>query len=103
MVWIQDEKNHDFGWQVPKALLSTQAQGRKSHYKASYWLPQASYKKMPPKPQQAKASNHLSHKPKPKKKPHTSQTQRWIPKTLLISQGYYESAQPLWLPKQTSS
>ena len=55
MVWIQDEKNHDFGWQVPKALLSTQKQGRKSHHKASYWLPRASYKKMPPKPQQAKA------------------------------------------------
>ena len=103
MVWIQDEQNLAFGWQVSKAFLLEQAQGRESHCMASYWLPRASYKKMPPKSQKAKTPRHPHCKLKSNHKAQTFKTQRWIPKTTLISQGYYEGAQTLWLPKQTQS
>ena len=55
MVQIQDDQNLAFGWQVSKPLLLAQAQGRESHHIARYWLPCASYQKMPPKSHKAKA------------------------------------------------
>ena len=111
LVWIPATKRSDHSkWLVKKSFLQSQGYDRGELH---YWVPKSSRRIEPVHTstkrnwssnraqQKRNKANKQSSKTKSIKKNTLPQaTSRWVPKTLLQDQGYYQGSTRLWLPKK---